>query len=177
MWVYCNGSTPISYTIPQFLYQQDGTEPHIHHDVRGYLSDTLPHVWIGRASQDDSPLLPWPPRPPDLTPCDFLLQGYVKDHVFVPPMPLDLVELRQRIEHAVAGIDHQMLLVRVWQELDYRIDVCRVTNGGHNGTPVKYVSKLWEILYPLAQIFPPCLPWLQIYRLMKSRRAFWLVLY
>ena len=45
-------------------------------------------------------------------------------------MPLDLAELRQRIELAVACIDHQML-VRVWQELDYRIDVCRVTNGGH----------------------------------------------
>ena len=45
-------------------------------------------------------------------------------------MPLDLAELRQRIEYAVAGIDHQML-VRVWQELDYRIDVCRVTNSGH----------------------------------------------
>ena len=44
-------------------------------------------------------------------------------------MPLDLAMLRQRIEHAVAGIDHQM--VRAWQELDYRIDVCRLTNGGH----------------------------------------------
>ena len=36
-------------------------------------------------------LLPWPPRSPDLTPCDFLLWGYVNDDVFVPPMPLDLV--------------------------------------------------------------------------------------
>ena len=45
-------------------------------------------------------------------------------------MPLDLAELRQRIEHAVAGIGHQML-VHVWQELDYRIIVCRVTIGGH----------------------------------------------
>jgi hypothetical protein len=31
---------------------------------------------------------------------------------------------------AVAAIDCQMLQ-RVWQELDYRIDICRVTNGGH----------------------------------------------
>ena len=83
-----------------------------------------------RASQDDSPLLPWPPRSPDLTPRDFFLWGYVKDHVFVLPMPLDLAELRQRIEHAVDGIDHQML-VHVWQELDFRSDVCLVTNGVH----------------------------------------------
>jgi hypothetical protein len=31
---------------------------------------------------------------------------------------------------AVAAIDRQMLQ-RVWQELDYWIDICRVTKGGH----------------------------------------------
>jgi hypothetical protein len=30
---------------------------------------------------------------------------------------------------AVAAIDRQ-LLQRVWQELDYRVDICRVTEGG-----------------------------------------------
>jgi hypothetical protein len=30
----------------------------------------------------------------------------------------------------MATIDHGMLQ-RVWQELDYRIDVCRVTRGGY----------------------------------------------
>ena len=45
-------------------------------------------------------------------------------------LKIDLVVLQQRIEHAVAGTDHQML-VRLWQELDYRTDVCRVTNGEH----------------------------------------------
>jgi hypothetical protein len=31
---------------------------------------------------------------------------------------------------AVTAIDRQMLQ-RVWQELDYRIDICRVTEGEH----------------------------------------------
>jgi hypothetical protein len=31
---------------------------------------------------------------------------------------------------AVAAIDHQMLQ-RVWQELDYGIDICHVTKDGH----------------------------------------------
>jgi hypothetical protein len=31
---------------------------------------------------------------------------------------------------AVAAIDRQMLQ-HVWQELDYRIDIYRVTKGGH----------------------------------------------
>ena len=55
------------------IYQEDGASPHFHHDVRGYLNDTLPHRWIECASQDDSPLPPWSPRSPDLTPCDFLM--------------------------------------------------------------------------------------------------------
>jgi hypothetical protein len=46
------------------------------------------------------------------------------------PMPRDLPQLRQRIVEAVAAIDRQMLQ-RVWHEIDYRIDFCRVTKGGH----------------------------------------------
>jgi hypothetical protein len=45
-------------------------------------------------------------------------------------MPRDLPQLRRRIVQAVAAIDSQMLQ-RVLQELDYRIDICRVTKGGH----------------------------------------------
>jgi hypothetical protein len=45
-------------------------------------------------------------------------------------MPRDLPQLRQRIVEAVAAIDRQMLQL-VWQELDHRIDICRVTKGGH----------------------------------------------
>jgi hypothetical protein len=48
----------------------------------------------------------------------------------VPPVPRDLPQLRRRIVEAVAGIDRQMLQ-RVWQELDYKIDICRVTKSGH----------------------------------------------
>jgi hypothetical protein len=45
-------------------------------------------------------------------------------------MPHGLPQLRLIIVEVVAAIDRQMLQ-RVWQELDYKIDICRVTNGGH----------------------------------------------
>jgi hypothetical protein len=45
-------------------------------------------------------------------------------------MSCDLPQLQQRIVEAVSAIDHQMLQ-RVWQELDYRIDIFRVVSGGH----------------------------------------------
>jgi hypothetical protein len=38
--------------------------------------------------------------------------------------------LPSRIIAAVKNIDAPML-ARVWQELEYRIDVCRVTRGAH----------------------------------------------
>ncbi|GBM20352.1 hypothetical protein AVEN_195900-1 [Araneus ventricosus] len=51
--------------------------------VRDFLNRELPHRWRGRAGLDDIPLLPWPLRSPDLTPCDFFLWGHVKDKVYV----------------------------------------------------------------------------------------------
>jgi len=35
-----------------------------------------------------------PPRSPDATPCDFFLWGYVKDRVYVPPLPASIPELK-----------------------------------------------------------------------------------
>ena len=60
----------------------------------------------------------------------FSYGGYVKDHVFVLPLPRNLAQLRERIVHAVLGIDRHMF-GRLWEELDYRIDVRHVTNSGH----------------------------------------------
>jgi hypothetical protein len=55
----------------------------------------------------------------------FFLWGYIKDRVFVPPLPRDLADLKARNIAAVKNIDAPML-TRVWQELEYHIDVCRV---------------------------------------------------
>ena len=74
--------------------------------------------------------LTWPPRIPDLTPCDFFLWGYIKDRVFIPPLPVRLNELIQRITTAVVSVDKDMPR-SIWTELDYCIDICRVTKGSH----------------------------------------------
>ena len=61
---------------------------------------------------------------------DFFLWGFVKGGVFVPPLPANVVELRTRITAAVAKVTPEMLR-SVWQETDYRWDVCRITIGSH----------------------------------------------
>jgi hypothetical protein len=66
------------------IFQQDGAPPHFYFDVLAHLNANLPSHWIGRTSDNDSPLLPWPPQSPNLTRCDFFSWGYIKDRVYVP---------------------------------------------------------------------------------------------
>ncbi|KDR10441.1 hypothetical protein L798_15462 [Zootermopsis nevadensis] len=105
--------------------------PHFHRNVRVHLNRVSPQRWIGRAAANgDNNLLPWPARSPDLTPRDFFLWGFVKDSVYVPPLPTSIHELRDRITHALQAITADVLH-RVWDEFDYRVDVCRVIQGAH----------------------------------------------
>ena len=85
---------------------------------------------IGRTGQEDDALIRWPPRSPDLTPYDFFLWEFVKDTVFVRPLPANLKDLCNRITATVALVVRDML-TRVWSEMGCRIDVCRITKGGH----------------------------------------------
>ena len=66
----------------------------------------------------------------ELTLCDFFLWGFVKGLVYLPPISRDADELKAQITKAVATIDNAML-GRIWQILDYWLDVCRVNNGVH----------------------------------------------
>lgn len=113
-----------------FIFQQDGAPPHWHLDVRNFLNQSLPERWIGRIGNEDLALHFWPPRSPDLTPCDYFLWGYVKESVYVPPLPATLVDLKNRITAAVHSVTEDMLS-RVWNEFSYRLDVCRAAQGGH----------------------------------------------
>jgi hypothetical protein len=55
-------------------------------------------------------------KAPDITPCDFFLWGYVKDWVFVPPLPRDLADLKAWFIAAMKNSDAPMLM-SVWQDL------------------------------------------------------------
>jgi hypothetical protein len=58
---------------------------------------------------------------------DFFLWGYVKDIVYRTKVR-DITNLKQRITDVIANIDEGMLQ-RTWQEIEYRLDVLRATNG------------------------------------------------
>ena len=113
-----------------YILQLDGAPPSFHRNVRVLLNCVLQQRWIGRAAKGDNHLLPWPPRSPNLTPCDLFLWGFVKDSVYVPPLPMSLNELRDRITRVLQTITADTLH-RVWDEFDYRVDVCHVTQCAH----------------------------------------------
>ena len=110
---------------------------------RNVLQVLLSGVLQQRAAKGDNHL-PWPPRSLALTPCDFFLWGFVKDSVYVPPLPMSLIELCDQITHALQTITVDMLH-RVWDEFDYRVDVCHVTQGAH-------IEGLWLTHEKLGQL-------------------------
>ncbi|PSN52822.1 hypothetical protein C0J52_09688 [Blattella germanica] len=91
--------------------------------------------WIGLGGENDQKLTSWLPSSPDLTPCYFFfffffVREYVKYSMFVPPLPAELPDLRARIINAFEQINRDMYH-RVCDELDYIIDMCRITRVEH----------------------------------------------
>ena len=75
-------------TFPRIWWIQDGAPAHRRLIVR----ERLRQLFQDRVVALNHPI-EWPPRSPDLTPCDFNLWGYLKGKVFVTP-PHFLGDLR-----------------------------------------------------------------------------------
>jgi hypothetical protein len=80
----------------RFHFEQDGPLLHYLGEVREYLNTSFPSLWVGRAAP-----IAWLPCSLDLTPLDLFLWGFLKDRVFVPPLPANVVEVRTRVIAAV----------------------------------------------------------------------------
>lgn len=113
------------------IFMQDGAPPHFGLIVRQWLNDRFPERWMGRSS----PNMPWPPRSPDLTPCDFFLWGFIKDKVYTT-RPRDLLELKDRIRTAFNEITVEM---RFKTALQYKERLQQVLENG--GSHVECYSR------------------------------------
>jgi hypothetical protein len=80
--------------------------------------------WIGRGGP-----IAWPFRSPDLTPLIFFLCGYVKKIVYQVNIN-NLQQLKARITAVMATVTPNMLQA-TWNEVAYRLDICRATMGAH----------------------------------------------
>ena len=84
----------------KYYFQQDGASPHRGNKVQKYLKGKFGDKFIDKNS--------WPPRSPDLNPCDFFLWGYLKSRVY-NPLPNNLDELKDNIIREIKKIDKKTL--------------------------------------------------------------------
>ena len=73
--------------------------------------------------------IPWPPRSPDLSVCDFFLWGYLKNRVYTT-RPRALDELKQRIQEEIRGTPAEMLQ-RAMGKLNGKLKECIRRGGRH----------------------------------------------
>ena len=105
---------------------QDGAPAHRCIIVRDRLQELFNHRVIALNRDPE-----WPPRSPDLTPCDFFLWGYLKSKVFKTP-PRDIADLRGRIVNEVDSLRRQRAMIRnVFRGMRNRAEACVQRNGGH----------------------------------------------
>jgi hypothetical protein len=112
------------------IFQQDGPPLHWHEDFGRSLNESLPQRWIGLVGKENLALQFWHTRSPDLTHCEFFLWGFVKELVYVPSLPKNLNDLKNRISTAVISVTQDILLW-VWNEFSYRLGVTRTAGEGH----------------------------------------------
>lgn len=104
---------------------QDGAPPHIARNVKQVLRR---HFSDDRIISRHFPTA-WPPRSPDLNPCDFWLWGYLKAMVYRDPIT-SLSDLKESIERHVRNIPQFMLLSTVEHAI-LRFQTV-ADNGGHH---------------------------------------------
>lgn len=105
-------------------FQQDGATPHTTNSVLDCLKKKFGERLISRRTD-----FVWPPRSPDLTPCDFFLWGYLKSKVYTTPVN-DLLTLKQKITATINEIPQEML-TNVFENIFTRCHECVGNNGRH----------------------------------------------
>ena len=113
----------------KLIFMQDGAPPHYAKNVRDWLNKKFKNRWIGRGSDEDSRVLAWPPRSPDLTPCDFFMWGYVKSIVYHKNYKT-IEELQDSILAAFQKISPSMITATL-RNFEKKIEEVILKEGGH----------------------------------------------
>ena len=95
---------------------------HTAHAPMNVLRNMFPGRLISRFGD-----VPWPPRSPDLSSCDFFLWGYLKGRVYTHK-PRNLNKLKDAVRQEVLTIDQQ-LLARAMDDFKRRNENCVQEDG------------------------------------------------
>ena len=105
-------------------FQQDGATPHTANVSMNAVRQLFPEKNISRNGT-----IPWPPRSPDLSRCDFFLWGYLKSVVY-KTNPSTVTQLKENIRAEISTIS-QSLCKRVFENMRVRLEECVRLDGRH----------------------------------------------
>jgi hypothetical protein len=104
-----------------YYLQQDGATPHTAIAVQTWLGQNFGKKFITKEM--------WPPRSPDLNPCDFYLWGHLKE-VMYNPFPRTLDDLKANLEREIKKISPETLK-NVFFNFEKRYKLLISAGGGH----------------------------------------------
>lgn len=105
----------------KYYFQQDGATAHTATMVQNWLKSKIGDKFMDKKK--------WPPRSPDLNPCDYFLWGYLKARVY-SPLPKTLDQLKANIEREIKKIKPE-ILKNVYGNLKKRCNLVIENFGGH----------------------------------------------
>jgi len=108
----------------EMWFQQDGATAHTARASMTLVRQMFPQHVVSRFGK-----VPWSPRSPDLSGCDFFLWGYLKSKVYVRK-PRTIDDLKVSIREEIATVP-QEALVNVMQNFEERLRTCVRQQGRH----------------------------------------------
>ena len=105
-------------------FQQDGATAHTSRRSLGILRDMFPDHLVSLRGD-----IGWPPRSPDLTPCDFFLWGHLKSRVY-EHRPATVEDLKAAISQEINAIPRDMIQ-RAMVNFRNRLHSCIAGGGRH----------------------------------------------
>lgn len=105
----------------KYYFQQDGATPHTANIVQDWLSDKFSKKFVDKRK--------WPPRSPDLNPCDYFLWGYLKE-VAYNPLPKTIDDLKANIAREIKKISKETLK-NTFLNFEKRCHLIISAQGGH----------------------------------------------
>lgn len=105
----------------KYYFAQDGATAHTANAVQNWLQSKFGSKFLHKSM--------WPPRSPDLNPCDYYLWGYLKSVVY-NPLPETIEDLKVNIENEIRNIPRETLKSIFWN-LRKRCILVKEAQGGH----------------------------------------------
>ncbi len=84
----------------KYYFKHNGASPHTSKKAQNYLRSKFGEKFIDKKK--------WPPRSPDLNPCDYFLWDYHKSRVY-NPLPRNLDDLKANIDREIKNISTDKL--------------------------------------------------------------------